>query len=180
MCEFLWSIFVQAIMKERTKERPWSMRRPVALWRGGTSGKSCWDGRVGAPIEVQDTSSSANMRGNCYRHLEDSTAASPISSDAAGSFNAIPEVCAVEKLSDEDEAAEDEERAHARNREGAEKTKSRNAASPPPPPPCGRRALRLEAATRTTRHLFDVAYSYLGVNDQLNCQALVYAEGHCG
>jgi len=169
-------------MRERTKERPWSIRRPVALWRGGTSGKSCWDGRVGAPIDVQkDTSSSTHMHDNCYRHQEESSASSSTSSDTADRFKSKSEVCAVEKLSDEDEAgaAEDEEREHTRNGEGAEGTKLSSNISPPPPP-CGRRALRLEAATRSTRHLFDVAYSYMRVEDQLSCQALVYAEGHCG
>jgi hypothetical protein len=128
----------------------------VAAWRGGTSGKSCWNGQEGSPIGVQEYTNGANTNA---QNLERS------SSEAADSFSSSPEIFAVEKLSDE---------------ECVDKGDSHDVQLNASALPCGRRALRLEAATCETRHLFDVAYSHMRVEHQLDCQALVYAEGHCG
>jgi hypothetical protein len=132
----------KATVKRRADERPWPQRRPVAAWRGGTSGKSCWDGTPGTPIQVQQGGGGGGEGGGTSRRkvngeLEEVTP--------------VPTIPVDEQMASQSSVA-----------------------------PCGRRALRLAAASVATRHLFDVGYDYLSAEAQLDSQALVYAEGHCG
>ena len=109
-------------MKQLAAMSPFNTRKRRAVWRGGTRGKSCWDGTPNSTVSVQ----------------------TGISDERQTAVEVSPSSPALR---------------------------------------CGRRALRRAAhapGNGSASPLFDVSYNYLNAAAQVNYQAAIYAEGHCG
>lgn len=68
-----WAHF-QSLVSQMTADHPWQSRKSRVVWRGGTQGKSCWDGKPGRPPSVfRNTSAlTCGRRGLRYRAAKSS------------------------------------------------------------------------------------------------------------